>query len=58
MSQEEILLTRYEAAERLRISLKTLDRWREHSVLVPIVIGGVIRYRREDIDALINRVAS
>jgi len=55
------LLTKAETADLLRVSVKTLDRWRAAGLLVPIELGeGVrsIRYRREDVEALIGRASA
>lgn len=50
------LLTKAETAALLRVSFKTLDRYREAGVLVPIKLGGhTVRYRRDDIDALLSK---
>jgi predicted site-specific integrase-resolvase len=49
------LLTKAETAALLRVSLKTLDRYRESKVLVPIKLGDhTVRYRSEDVAALIK----
>ena len=61
LQNEPRLLTKAEAAALLRVSLKTLDRWRAAGVLRPVEIGeGIrsVRYRRDDIEALIERRAS
>ena len=52
------LLTKSEAAQVLRVSLKTLDRYRDAGILTPIYLGRTVRYRRDDIEALIERRAS
>jgi len=46
------LLTR--AEERLRVSERTIDRWRQRRVLraVQPLAGGAVRYRVEDVEAL------
>ena len=59
MSQTEMLLTRREAAERLRISLSTLERWERTGRLTPTRLSpGVVRYRRADIERLIEEGAA
>lgn len=52
--QEFDLLTKPEAAERLRVSVRTIDRY-IHDGYVPVVrLGRTVRIRRADLDALIN----
>jgi excisionase family DNA binding protein len=49
-SGDSLLLTRTQLARALQVSLKTLDRWRvEGRMPEPIVIGGTVRWMREDI---------
>lgn len=48
------LLTKAETAALLRVSLKTLDRYRLAGVLVPIKLANhTVRYRSEDLEALL-----
>jgi excisionase family DNA binding protein len=59
MSHDATLLTRREAAERLRISLSTLERWERTGRLTPTRLSpGVVRYRRADIERLIEEGAA
>jgi len=52
MSCELVCLTPRELAERWRVSVRTLDRWRAGSYGPPwITIGGSIRYRMTDAQA-------
>lgn len=45
-------LTEYEAAELLRLSRRTLQRWRQEGLGLPFRrFGGLVRYARSDIDA-------
>lgn len=58
LQNEPAVLTKQETADLLRVSLRTLERWREAGVLVPIPLGhGVrsVRYRREDVERFIGR---
>ena len=51
-----LLLTRQETATLLRVSLRTLDRWRHEGILLPVPLGeGIrtVRYRRADVEQLI-----
>jgi len=58
MSHDETLLTRREACALLKVSLSTLERWERSSRLTPVRLSpGVIRYRRSDIDQLLEASA-
>ena len=49
------LLTRKEVAEIFGVNQSTLWRWQKRGILIPIKIGGKVRYRRSDIEnELIN----
>lgn len=48
------LLTKAEAAGLLRVSLKTLNRWAAAGILHPIKLGKSVRYRADDIRALLE----
>jgi len=53
------LLTTAEAAELLRVTVKTLERWEKAGKLIPNRLpGGHKRYRRTDLDDLIADRAS
>jgi excisionase family DNA binding protein len=58
MPQNEGLLTAPEAAAYLRVTRKTLRRWENSGLLTPVRIGRNIRYRRDDVDALLTREKS
>jgi excisionase family DNA binding protein len=49
-------LTRGEAAEALGLSVRSIDRLRERGRLpgIQIVSGGRVRYRAEDVEALLE----
>ena len=50
----DLLLTKPEAAERLRISVRTLERYIDAGTLSVVRLGSrSVRIRRSDIDALI-----
>lgn len=51
------LLTASEVAEALRVSLATVTRWRKDGTLSGHKIGGVLRFRREDVETLITHGA-
>lgn len=54
-TKQSELLTRKEVAEMLRVSYPTLAQWREKNILPACILGTRIRYRRTDIDAIINK---
>ena len=59
MEDIAIILTKREAADFLRVSLKTLERWEHDGKLVPIRLSpGAVRYRRSDIERLIEESAA
>lgn len=45
----EILLSRQETAEYLKVSLTTLNNWRKSGTLTPVGIGKRVLYRMSDI---------
>lgn len=55
---ETVLLTKKETAEVLRVTQRTLDRYRLSGILTPIYLGRTVRYRRDDVQALIDGQAS
>jgi len=52
---EALLLTKAETAALLRVTQRTLDRYRAAGLVAPVYLGRTVRYRREDIDALITK---
>lgn len=44
-------LTKTEAAERLSIHVRTIDRWASAGLLKLYRQGGIIRFKAEDVDA-------
>jgi len=50
---QEPLLTRNEVAERLRVTRKTLERWEQSGILLPVRMEGLIRYRPQDVEDFI-----
>jgi excisionase family DNA binding protein len=48
-------LTKAEAADRLRVDVRTIDRWVESGHLIRYTTpGGHARFRTEDVDALLR----
>jgi excisionase family DNA binding protein len=53
------LLTRQEVATALRVHTRTLARWEEKGLIKPLKFSArSIRYRQEDVDRLIEELAS
>lgn len=52
--EKDSILKPDEACRQLRISRATLWRWQKNGYLLPIEIGGSIRYRQSDIDKLLG----
>lgn len=53
----DALLTREEAANRLRISVRTLDDMAEAGEIQPVRVRGRVLYALETVDAFIQRCA-
>lgn len=53
-TKQSELLTRKEVAELLRVSYPTLAQWREKKILPACILGTRIRYRRIDIEAILE----
>ena len=51
-STEETFLKRDETAQILGVSLTTLHRWNKQGILVPVRIGGAVRYKISDIEKI------
>lgn len=58
LMQMEPTMTRQEVADVFKVSLKTLQRWEKSGLLVPLRVGVNVRYRREDVQAVIDRQAA
>lgn len=52
MSDE--LLTGQEVAELFRVHLSTVLRWAKSGDLAAVKVGGVVRFRRSEIDRVLN----
>lgn len=52
--EDDTLLSVRGACERLNVSRTTLYEWRRQGRLPELVVGGRIRFRRADVDALIE----
>ena len=50
---DDKLLTKKQAANRLAISVRTLDRMVARRILTKVFIGGAPRFRKSDIDAVV-----
>jgi excisionase family DNA binding protein len=54
LQNEPVLLTVKETARLFRVTRKTLERWEAAGILAPTRVGGIVRYRSQDIDALLR----
>ena len=48
------LLTVRQTMDLLRVARSTIYRWEQSGVLVPVRIGGIVRYRRDDLERLLT----
>lgn len=53
-SNEERYYSFKHVADMLDVSTRTLNRWQSLGYLVPIMVGGQRRYRKSDIERIIN----
>ena len=53
-SAPETYPSRQKVAEILDVDLSTLHRWAKRGLLVPIVIGGKVRYKMSDVRKVMN----
>ena len=53
-SVEPEFMTKAEAASYLRISIRTLDRWREESRVRTYRFGDLVRLRRSEVHSLLR----
>jgi excisionase family DNA binding protein len=49
------LMTKREAADRLSISTRTLDRIRSKGEIKAVAVGGQVRFRPEDVEKYIYK---
>ena len=54
---EQLLITRYEAAEVLSISVDTLDNFRRQGKIPSIHLGARVYFRPDDPRAFVNKEA-
>lgn len=54
MSTYEHLLTRSEVARIFRVAHSTVRNWERTGTLTPIKIAGIVRFRRSELEALIE----
>lgn len=50
----ESYLTRQQVVNILNVDLSTLWRWTKRNYLNPVRVGGLVRYRKSDIDNILN----
>ena len=49
VKDDDILLTRAEVADYLKVSLTTIHHWSKNGILEPLRIGNRVYYKRKDI---------
>ena len=54
-SREEVYYSFRHVASMLDVSSRTLNRWQSQGYLVPVLIGGQRRYRKSDLDKIIQK---
>ena len=54
MSDDEVLLTTEDVCVKLKRNPATLWRWAKRGYLVPIKVGGENRYKKSDINKILN----
>ena len=55
MNESDKLLTRAQAAARLSVTTRTLDRWRRSGFVKSVVVGKVVRFRPADLADAVRR---
>lgn len=58
MTEVDKLLTRKEAAATFQVTTRTLDRWRRRGLLRTVAVGRVVRFRQDDLMAVIHRATT
>ena len=53
-SKSEVYYTAGQTARILNVDKTTLWRWNKRNYLKPIKVGGLLRYRKSDIDKILN----
>ncbi len=54
MSETGALMTAAEVAARLNVSRQTIWRWGTDGTLPRVTIAGTVRFRKEDVEALVK----
>lgn len=55
MSTAEKMFTKKELAETCRVSCRTVERWVKKGWLRKVAIGGVVRFRPDDVETLVRQ---
>lgn len=58
MTNLDRLLSKKEVAEKFGITTRTVNRWRNRGVLKAVVVGKVVRFRPDDVQAVIHRAVA
>lgn len=54
IKKEDRLLTPEEVAEKLKVDVVTLWRWRKKRLLIPSKLGNMVRYKESDVERFIE----
>jgi excisionase family DNA binding protein len=57
-AEKPALMTRQEVANFLKVSLRSVDRLRESGALPAVMVLSNVRFRVEDVEALLNATPS
>ncbi len=55
MSAEDKLFSKKDVAAVCCVSTRTVERWTERGWLRKVVIGGVVRFRPDDVETLVRQ---
>ncbi|MBD2388825.1 helix-turn-helix domain-containing protein [Cylindrospermum sp. FACHB-282] len=55
MSAEDKLFSKKDVAVVCKVSTRTVERWAERGWLRKVVIGGVVRFRPDDVETLVRQ---
>lgn len=54
IEKEDKLLTPEEVADKLKVDIVTLWRWKKKNLLIPSKLGNMVRYKQSDIERFID----
>lgn len=54
VEKEDKLLTPEEVADKLKVDVVTLWRWKKKKLLIPSKLGNMVRYKQSDVERFIE----